>query len=109
MKRFGMILVSIASIMGCAHPTLPRIYSQVSPDQVLAILRQRSAAIHTVSAQGLITLSHRSGDSIRLEAALVARMPSELHLRAWKFNRTVFDLTLTPAGLWMLAPDEPRM
>ena len=109
MKRALLINFFLFAIIGCAHRLLPNNYSSVSSDQALTILRQRSAAIHTLSAQGLITLTGPTGDSIRLDAVLVARMPGELHLRAWKFNRTVFDLTLTPAGLWMLAPEDPRM
>jgi hypothetical protein len=108
-RRFVATLILISLLIGCVHRPLPGIYASVSPPEALAILRQRCESIRTLSSQGFITLTRPSGDSIRLDAALVARIPGDLHLRAWKFNRTVFDLTLTPAGLWMLAPDEPRM
>lgn len=77
-------------------------------EQELQILRQRAAAIQSVSATGTIALSRPHADSVRLDCAMVSK-PDHLRLRAWKFGRAVFDLTLTPDGLWLFTPDDPSL
>jgi hypothetical protein len=49
------------------------------------------------------------GESVRFDAAVVATPPHRLRLRAWKLGRAVFDLTLTPDGVWLLAPEDPSL
>jgi hypothetical protein len=34
--------------------------------------------------------------------------PDRVRLRAWKFGQAVFDLTLTPDGVWLVAPEDSR-
>ncbi|HWB54091.1 MAG TPA: hypothetical protein VG722_07860, partial [Tepidisphaeraceae bacterium] len=104
-----LMLSACALLLGCAHETSLPTYDVHTTADALQILRARADGIHTISAQGTIILTRPSGDSIHLDAALVARSPKYLHLRAWKFNQTVFDLTLTPHGLWMLNPDKPEL
>ena len=72
----------------------------------MAVLEQRSQAIHTVSAQGLVTLTRDNGDTVRMEAVMVLQRPDFARLRAWVFGQAVFDMTLTPDGLWVVAPKD---
>jgi hypothetical protein len=106
-----LIIVLFLSVLlaGCAHQTVPGPYAALTISDAIAQLRQQTDSVHTISAQGTIALNKPSGDSIRLDSAMVARIPGQLHLRAWKLNRTVFDLTLTPDGLWMLTPQDARL
>jgi hypothetical protein len=46
---------------------------------------------------------------MRFDAAIVAAPPDRLRLRAWKLGRAVFDMTLTPDGVWLLTPDDPSI
>ncbi len=44
---------------------------------------------------------------MRLDGAIVMQPPDRVRLRAWKLGQAVFDLTLTPDGLWVaMPPDE---
>lgn len=109
MRAFALGIVLL--LCGCAsHPLekLPTVPWR-STDDALRILRDRAAAIHTLTATGDITLSRPDGNSVRMDLAMVSRRPDHLRLRAWKLGRAVFDLTLTPAGLWMLTPEDPSM
>lgn len=109
--RFPALLMLAIFIAGCAsHPTenLPQVRWD-SHANALRILRDRADSIHTISSTGDITLSRKPGDSVRLDLAMVSRRPDHLRLRAWKLGRAVFDLTLTPDGLWMLTPDDPSL
>lgn len=97
-------------LFGCAtnRPPLP-VYPNVTAPEVAKIIQARLASIHTVSAQGLMILTRPDGQSVRLDAAIVAQPPDKLHLRAWKFNRTIFDLTLVDGRLWMVNPEDPKL
>ena len=73
------------------------------------MLAERAAGVKTLSAQCRLTLTRPGGESVRLDGAVVMEPPGRLRLRAWKFNQAVFDLTLTPDGLWVMTPgDEGR-
>jgi outer membrane lipoprotein-sorting protein len=95
---------------GCAksRPALPAVEWDGTGDAV-RILADRAKSVRTVSATGLLTLTRPDGESIRFDAALVTAPPDRLRLRAWKIGRAVFDLTLTPDGLWLLSPQDPSL
>jgi outer membrane lipoprotein-sorting protein len=103
-------LMIVALLVGCAHksPPLPPTPWR-DTDDAIRILRERAHSIHTVSSSGLITLTRPSGESVRFDAAIVTAPPDRLRLRAWKLSRAIFDLTLTPDGLWLLGPDSDSM
>jgi hypothetical protein len=93
---------------GCSREHIPT-YPAMTSSEVMQRLADRAGAIHAISAQGLITLTKENGDTVRLDAAIVLQPPERARLRAWKFGRAVFDLTLIPEGLWLIAPtDEAR-
>jgi outer membrane lipoprotein-sorting protein len=101
LRLCGSILFIL--ITGCATEHIPT-YPPMPPAQAMKVLADRAHAIHTVSAQGLITLTRDNGDTVRLDAAVVLQPPQRARLRAWKFGQAVFDMTLTPEGLWLIAP-----
>ena len=100
----------VALLVGCAHksPPLPPTPWR-DADDADRILRERAHAVHTVSSSGLITLTRPGGESVRFDAAIVTAPPDRLRLRGWKFSRAIFDLTLTPDGLWLLTPEGDSM
>jgi hypothetical protein len=114
MKRPVTLLLLLAiGTAGCAHkPTgreaLPTVHYGDDAD-ALRILRERAAAIKTVSSRGTITFIRPDGASVRMDLAMVTQPPDHLRLRAWKLGRAIFDLTLTPDGLWLLAPEDPSL
>lgn len=103
------LIVFICLIAGCHHvepesiPHFPLMDAQAS----LQTLADRAHLVHTLSSEGLVTLTRSNGESIRLDSALVMKPPAEARLRAWKFGRAIFDLTVTPQGVWCLTPDDP--
>jgi outer membrane lipoprotein-sorting protein len=100
---FALLLLPLTG--GCAHqPDLPT-YPGLSDSAALKILADRGRSVHTVSGQGSLELTQPDGQSIRLEAAVALRPPDHVRLRAWKFGQAVLDLTITPQGVWIVAPD----
>jgi outer membrane lipoprotein-sorting protein len=100
-----ILLSGIGVVAGCAHEKLP-VYPDTEPAAALRLLADRSRSVHAVSSEGSITLTRPDGQSVRLDAALAMRPPDNVRIRAWKFGQAVFDLTLTPGGLWLITPDD---
>jgi len=108
MLRFWPALPLLVA-MGCAHATDPiPAYPPMPVAQALKILADRAQAIRTVSAQASLTLTHGNGQTIQLDAALVMQPPERARLRAYKFGQAVFDMTLTPDGMWLASPRGDR-
>ena len=109
-----LAVVTAASGAGCAPKSQPPVeedlpaYAWVDKATALRDLRARAAAVKTVSAECTITLTRADGETVQLDGAMVTRNPGWVRLRAWKFNRAVFDLTLQPAGLWVMTLDDPK-
>jgi outer membrane lipoprotein-sorting protein len=74
----------------------------------LRVLAERARQVQTLSGEGLITLTRPDGESVRLDAAIAMRPPERARLRAWKFGRAIFDLTVAPDGVWVVTPDDPK-
>ena len=106
--RFTVPLV-IALLVGCAqHEHLPPVAWHTDAD-ALHSLADRATRVHTVTAQGLLTMQQPNGQSVRLDIAMVRDNARHLRLRAWKLGRAVFDFTVTPDGVWLLMPDDPSI
>lgn len=90
---------------GCQTEHIPT-YPPMPSSQAIKLLEDRSHAIHTISSQALLTLTRENGESVRLDGAIVLQPPDRARLRAYKFGRAVFDMTLTPEGLWLISPQE---
>jgi hypothetical protein len=113
MRRAFILLLAAAIVGGCAHGKTGReslASVEYSDDaDALRILRERAAAVKTVSSRGTITFIRPDGESVRMDLAMASQPPDRLRLRAWKLGRAIFDLTLTPDGLWLVAPDDPSL
>lgn len=107
MSRAILLCICLCA-SGCTadREDLPRL--QWTDDQTaLRILSQRARSVRTVSAAALLTLTRSDGQSVRLDGAVVMSLPDKsVRLQAWKFNQKVFDLTLTPKGLWVKTPPD---
>jgi outer membrane lipoprotein-sorting protein len=95
---------------GCAPreepESIPK-YKLTGPDETLRQLAERARRVQALSGEGLITVRPPDGQSLRLDGLIVMRPPDHARLRATKFDRAVFDLTVRPDGVWMLSPDDP--
>ena len=107
-------LAATSILLGCAGrhdaPLTPLPTVQAVPDeQALQILADRARSIKSVSAQCAIILTDSRGETVRLEGAVAAELPTRARFRAWKFDRTVLDILLTPdRTLVFSAQDAPR-
>jgi outer membrane lipoprotein-sorting protein len=100
--------IAVSSLFwGCAEK-LPT-YEWTTQVEALAVIRERSQSIKTIQAACDITLTDPGGRSVTLDGALVSRIPGWLRMRAWKFNAAVFDVTMTPDGLWVMQRDSPEI
>jgi outer membrane lipoprotein-sorting protein len=97
------------TMTGCHHeePESIQHFPLTDTPSTLRALADRAHLVHTLSGEGLITLTRPDGQSIRLDAALVMRPPHDARVRAWKFGRAIFDLTITADGVWAITPDDP--
>lgn len=93
-------------LIGCrAKENIPT-YPELPRDDTLRRLAEQSRAVKNVSAEGTVKLTDAKGQSVRLDTAMVLKMPDHMRLRAWKFGQAVFDLTLTPDALYLVAPGD---
>jgi outer membrane lipoprotein-sorting protein len=90
------------AVSGCGYEM--ETYGPMSTTEARGILRQRAESIHTVSSEASLFLARANGQNVQLEAALVIQPPDSMHLRAWKFDQAVFDLTMTRDGVWLMQP-----
>ena len=102
------VIALVTSGPGCAPKRTPDLsaYRWADEQTALADLRARAAAVRTLAAECGITLERPDGQNVQLDGALVTEKPNRVRLRAWKFNRAVFDLTLNDDGLWVMTMDD---
>ncbi len=93
----------LALACGChpAHPEHLAKYSAMDESSEVRTLARRSALVKTVSGTGTLELSQPNGDGVVLDVAVVLQMPNHARLRAWKMGQAVFDLTVSPEGVWL--------
>ncbi|MDB5293662.1 MAG: hypothetical protein JWL69_4903 [Phycisphaerales bacterium] len=108
MTRIFLSLSLPLLLIGCTPAEKLPTYPWTDARGALHVLAERARSVHTASAECALTLTRPDGESVRLDGALVMKPPGSVRLRAWKFNQAVFDLTLTPDGLWVLTPDDPE-
>lgn len=95
----------LEGLIGCARTETIPAYPRMSEPAAMHMLADRAHAITAVSTEAMVTLTRNDGQTVRLDAALVMQPPQRARLRAYKFGQAVFDITLTPDGIWMLASD----
>jgi outer membrane lipoprotein-sorting protein len=108
MLRLSCLLLPLLFAGGCTRAERLPAYRWVDDRAALRALADRARTVHTASAECALTLTRPDGESVRLDGALVMKPPGSVRLRAWKFNQAVFDLTLTPDGIWVLTPDDSQ-
>jgi hypothetical protein len=103
------LLLTFLLLTGCHYAApaeqLP-VYVWTDAPTALHALCQRSQVVNSVSSECALTLTRGNGESVRLDGAIVMRLADSVRMRAWKFGQAVFDLTLTPAGLWIEGPKD---
>ena len=102
--RLWPVFCLAAALGGCGYPP-PATYGPMTAIEARAVLSQRAGRVQTVSAPDAeVVMTRPDGQSIRLDTILVMRPPDWMHLHAEKFGQAVFDLTITPAGVWLMQP-----
>lgn len=99
------LLVACLMIAGCGT-SLPT-YELRSPEETLRHVSEGMHAAQTISGAGTLTVRDPERGNVSLEAALVARRPDQMRVRAWKFGRSVADVTLD--GDRVLGETDPRV
>ena len=107
--KHSVWLIAIWCVAGCTtslptHESLPR-HPLVDDRSLIAAMSQEFHSIHDVAAQGELHLTEANGDHVTLDVVMAVRPPREARMRAYKFGQAVFDLTMTPAGVWLLTND----
>ncbi len=111
-RRAGLATALTAAVIAlgaCAHHEVTPSQWQ-GPQAALETLAARANAVNTVSAACGLTLASGNGDAVNLDGALAARITDTgqvwLRLRTWKIAQAVFDITVTPDGVWLVSSDE---
>jgi hypothetical protein len=99
-RRSVLTLACVVLLGGCAAP-LPT-YPWADTHSALALMARRADAIRTFASPCSIYIQRPDGYSVSLDGAAAAQIPGWLRIRAWKFGNAVFDLTVTPEGIWLL-------
>ncbi len=95
----GATWLALLACSGCAN-ALPQ-HAWRGTDSAIHTMKQRDSGVRTFSATCQLLLRASGGD-VELSGVLIAQPPSYLRLRASKLSQTVFDITLTPDGLFVL-------
>jgi len=91
-------------LIGCTpNERIPQ-YELMPAAPTLEQLRARLSSIQSVSSGGNLRLTRGNGPSIMFDAALVLAPPDKARVRAWKFGQAIFDLTVIPEGVYIMAP-----
>jgi hypothetical protein len=94
----------LIALSGCSGEAIDT-YPPMPAGESMKVLVARSRGVSAVSCEGLITLTAPDGQSVRLDGAVAMQAPDRVRMRAWKLGRAVFDLTVTPKGVWMLSSE----
>lgn len=106
---FRLLTLAMILLLASCRAT-PRIPTHPATDgpASLALIAERQAAITSIQGTANVELAKASGQSVILDAAIVAEPPNRIRLRAWKLDRAVFDATILHDELWLVPPDDPN-
>lgn len=104
------LLLLLAVAGGCTTHVKENIptYPLADAASTVKLVAEHARQVRSLTGEGLITLTRPDGESVRLDAAMAMRPPERARMRAWKFGRAVFDLTVTPEGIWAVIPEDPK-
>jgi outer membrane lipoprotein-sorting protein len=105
-RLVAVSIFGLLALIGCEAPERIPTYPLMPAKESMAALAERAHAVRAVSGEGTVTLTRANGQSVRLDSAVVLEPPERARVRAWKFGHAVFDLTLTPQGVWIVAPQD---
>jgi len=110
LRGFGAFAFIMLLTGGCASRVTENIPTYALTDTATTVTQVAAHAkqVHSMTGEGLITLTRPDGESVRLDAAMAMQPPKRARMRAWKFGRAVFDLTVTPEGVWAVIPEDPK-
>ncbi|MDB5296975.1 MAG: hypothetical protein JWO31_2958 [Phycisphaerales bacterium] len=110
LHRLLPLIAVLASTVGCRQAPPPDplpTYAWTDAPTALRAMADRAKAVRTTSAECGLTLTRADGQSVEFDGAMATQPPDHLRLQAFKFGRTVFDLTLAPDGMWVKTMDDP--
>ena len=99
------LTMAAVSLVPAGCQSLPT-YPWIDTETAMVHMSRRAEEVHTVAGRCGLAFTNERGETIRLAAAIAARPPDHLRLRAWKLGHAAFDLLLTPEGLWVQTRDE---
>jgi hypothetical protein len=104
-RNIGVTFMTIAAAgsWGCSSP-LPA-YPWKDHETAQRLMAEHAAKVQSVQSGARVILTAADGNSVTLDAAIVAVPPNRFRLRAWKLGHAVMDLTLTPEGVWLKAEE----
>lgn len=76
----------------------------VSPRESLNAVAESMEKVQTLRARCDIAFTDATGETIRFDGAVIARFPHRFRVQAWKFDRTVVDVTCVGGEVFSL-PD----
>ncbi len=106
LTRLFLPIIVLLSLGGCAHPPLPAEGPQPAfSGEWLPALRERSE--HWTSYQARVTLRAQTTEKkFNLNAIILARLPDEFRLEAFRLGQTVGVLTLNHGQSSLFVPSE---
>jgi outer membrane lipoprotein-sorting protein len=109
-RRLMALAMMFLAASGCADHSKESIptYPLTDAASSLKLVAEHAKQVRSLTGEGLITLTRPNGESVRLDAAMAMQPPERARMRAWKFGRAVFDLTVTPEGVWAVIPEDPK-
>ena len=99
------VLFATATVALAGCQSLPS-YAWVDTETAMGHMARRAERVHTIAGPCDLAFTDEHGETIRLDAAIAARPPDHLRLRAWKLGQVALDLLSTPDGVWVRTGDE---
>ena len=104
----GVVAALAIGLAGCRTPPpppRPLSYENVREAQRVVVQRQRDIASVQAECEIRIYPADEPNKSHGFDGAVVYEAPDRFRLRAWKLTQTLFDLTVTPEGVWVMVSD----
>ena len=77
-----------------------------TPQAALDAIGERGKRPWAIHADARLTLTDPAGQSVRVDATYFITNDGRARVRAWKLGQAVFDITVTPQGVWLFTGRE---
>ena len=104
-----LLLLSCAGLTACrTPPPPPRPLTYESIQEAKRVVVERQQQVRAVQAECEIRIypADEPQKSHGFDGAVVYQSPDQFRLRTWKLTQTLFDLTVTPEGTWVMVSDQ---